>query len=76
MADSKYYQVVRFSQKNGRGRVQAKNLTLEQARKWCNDPQTSSHTADKPRGCGGDEAMIQRWNEKDKHWFDGYEQMR
>lgn len=70
---SQLYKIVRFYQNERRPRTMAKSLTLEAARKWCNDPETSSSTARKPKGCDGDEAMIERWNEKQKHWFDGYE---
>ncbi|MGI9028176.1 MAG: hypothetical protein ACR2FM_05060 [Candidatus Saccharimonadales bacterium] len=68
----KTYKVVRFYQNGRRSKVQAKNLTLDQAQKWCNDDETSSKTARKPNGCGDDEKCIERWNEKQKHWFDGY----
>lgn len=67
------YSVYRFYQNDRRRRRMATDLTLKQAQDWCNDPETSSHTAEKPKGCGGDERAIERWNDKQKHWFDGYE---
>lgn len=68
----KLYHVVRFAQ-SGNRRIVKRNLTLKEAQEICNDPETSSSTARKPQGCEGDEAMIERWNEKQKHWFYGYE---
>lgn len=67
----KTYSIVRFSQ-SGKQRVQKRGLSLAQAQKHCEDPDTSSMTARKPRGCNGDEKMIQRWHDNNKHWFDGY----
>jgi hypothetical protein len=49
-----------------------RGLTLEQARKHCDDPETSSISAAKPKGCANDERKIELWHEKQKHWFDGY----
>jgi hypothetical protein len=72
----KYYRIVRFKQTGGRGKVQKAGLTLKQARAWCNDPETSSRTAAKPRGCGSDERLIAKWAEAGKHWFDGYEEIQ
>ncbi len=42
---------------------------------WCQDPETSSMTARKPRGCDGDDRRIQRWHDKQKHWFDSYQEV-
>lgn len=67
------YKIIRFYQNDRRPRVQRRGLTLEQAQKWCTDPETSSQTARAPRGCDGDERKIERWNDKQKHWFDGYQ---
>lgn len=68
----KLYHVIRFSQ-GGKSMIVKRNVTLEEAQRICNDPETSSHTARKPKGCEGDEAMIERWSEKQKHWFYGYD---
>lgn len=65
------YKIIRFSQ-HGSQRVIKRGLTLAQAQAICEDPETSSMTAKKPKGCAGDEAMKQRWHEKNKHWFYGY----
>lgn len=66
------YKILRFYQDGRRARVQKTGLTLEQAQAWCNDPQTSSRSARKPAGCQNDLKQIQRWDAKQKHWFDGY----
>jgi len=67
----KMYEVVKFTQ-TGRQTVIRIGLTEREAQKICQDPETSSMTARKPKGCNGDEAMIKRWHEKNKHWFYGY----
>lgn len=70
------YKIVRFYQNERKPRTIAKNLTLEAAQKWCNDPETSSKTAKSPRGCGTGRWQarnIENWNKLQKHWFDGYE---
>ncbi|MBQ3946017.1 MAG: hypothetical protein II670_10490 [Alphaproteobacteria bacterium] len=68
------YNIRRFYENENRdSRIVQQDLTLEQARRWCNDPETSSYTAQPPKGCGGDEEKIQRWHDKKKHWFDGFE---
>ncbi len=76
---SKVYQIVRIYQNERPRRVIAKNLTLEKAQEWCNDPETSSMTAKSPRGCGTgrfQQRNIERWHKLNKHWFDGYEEQR
>ncbi len=72
------YTVVRFYQNDRRPRIIKRGLTLEEAQKHCNDPETSSKTARAPRGCMNAKGQInmakwQRWNDLQKHWFDGYE---
>ena len=65
--------IVRFYENDERRcRVIKHGLTLEETKEWCNDPETSSYTAQPPHGCGGDEAKIARWHKKKKHWFDGF----
>lgn len=71
----KQYDVVRFSQA-GRRRIVRRGVSLAEARRLCSDPETSSMTARKPQGCDGDEAQIERWSEKQKHWFWGYEEAK
>lgn len=69
------YKIVRFYEDESKPKTIIKRgLSLEEAKKWCNDPETSSKTASKPKGCAGDEAQIARWHEKQKHWFDGFTQ--
>lgn len=63
------YQVVRYYQDpNKRAVVQKENLTLEQAREWCSDDETSSKTASKYA------SMTKRSNldKNQQNWFDGY----
>lgn len=72
---SKVYKIIRTYQNERPTRTIAKNLTLEKAQEWCNDPETSSMTAKSPRGCGTGRWQIrnqQNWHKLNKHWFDGY----
>lgn len=69
------YRIVRFYENPELNRRIIKGgLTLEQAKAWCNDPETSSMSARSPRGCAGDEDEIAAWHEDQKHWFDGFEE--
>ena len=61
-----WYEVIKFNQ-DGRKHVVTTGLTLKEAQKICNDPETSSMTARKPLGCDNDEAQIERWHYKQKH---------
>lgn len=65
------YQIVRFYEDDRGRKIIKNNLTLEEAKEWCNDPETSSMTA--KDACNGDEEMIEKWHEERKHWFDGFE---
>lgn len=67
------YRIKRFYEDNRPARIIKQGLTIEQAKAHCNDPETSSYTAQPPLGCGGDEDKIAAWHEQKKHWFDGYE---
>lgn len=67
-----FYEVRKIYQGGKGSHVVTTGLTLQEAQKLCSDPETSSMTARKPRGCDGDEKQIQRWHEKQKHWFYGY----
>lgn len=72
---TKVYMIVRQYQNERPPRTIAKNLTLEAAQAWCNDPETSSMTAKSPRGCGTgrwQKRNQERWHKLQKHWFDGY----
>lgn len=65
------YEVVKFTQL-GKQTVITIGLTLNEAQKICNDPEASSMTARKPKGCNDDIAMQERWHKAEKHWFYGY----
>lgn len=68
-----YYEIVKFYQKDGQlPRVQRGygRLTIGEARRVCSDPETSSKTAS--TACNGNNATIERWHEKQKHWFLGF----
>lgn len=67
----KMYEVVKFTQ-TGKQSVITIGLTEKEAQKICSDPETSSMTANKPRGCGGNEKTISTWHKNNKHWFYGY----
>jgi hypothetical protein len=61
------YRIVRMYEKGGH-RIIKRNLTLEEAQKHCNDPETSSSTCTNKTG-------------KDRtrrlgRWFDGYEEAK
>ena len=67
------YEIVKFYQNPSHQPIVLRhNYTLEEARKYCDDPELSSKTAQPPLGCGGDERKIQVWNDKQKHWFVGF----
>lgn len=67
------YEAVKFYQHpDKKAKVLRKDLTLEEAREYCDDPELSSRTARSPKGCGSDERKIQSWNDKQKHWFVGF----
>lgn len=75
MTDLKQYDIVRFSEK-GTQTIIKRGVSRAEAERICNDPETSSMTASKPRGCNGDEAMIARWHEQNKHWFYGFREAK
>jgi len=64
----KIYQVVRFYQNDRSSRVQRKNLSLKEARAWCNDPETSSSTKEALQS----PKTQARYTLNRLHWFDGY----
>lgn len=66
-----YYEIVKFRQ-NGTPRVQRGygRLTISEARAICSDPETSSRTAS--TACNNNEKLINKWHEKQKHWFLGF----
>jgi len=58
------YKIIRFF-KNGGRRTISRGHTLEEARAWCGNPETSSSTAKgKP---------AQQLTERRGPWFDGYD---
>lgn len=69
---SESYKIIKFYE-DGRRRVIRRGLDLKQAKAICNDPETSSFSASKPRGCANDEAQIARWHTSQKHWFYGFD---
>lgn len=71
---SKQYRVVKFYEDGRRRRVIRSGLDLEQARAICNDPETSSYSASRPRGCANNKEAIARWHKNQKHWFYGFEE--
>jgi hypothetical protein len=58
------YKIVRMFFNGYRQQVIARNLTLEEARAHCNDPETSSSTATN--------AGAKRITKRKGPWFDGY----
>lgn len=69
----KQYCVKQFFEDGRLPRIVQKGLSLEEAQAYCGDPESSSMTASKPRGCASDKTQIERWHEKQKHWFYGFE---
>jgi hypothetical protein len=65
--NNKLFKVIKFNQ-SGHNSVIAKNLTLEKAQKYCNDPETSSRTNSKLNN----KRSQKRLDEQQKHWFYGY----
>lgn len=65
------YEVFKITQE-GKQTVITTGLTEKEAQKICQDPETSSMTARKPKGCDGDEKQIERWHRQNKHWFYAY----
>lgn len=61
------YRIVRMYFKGGKRTVKS-GLTLEEAQKHCNDPETSSSTATG--------AAAKRRTRERGEWFDGYEECR
>jgi len=72
MQNNNNYNVYKFYQDGRRARLIKRNLTLNEAQKICNDPETSSHTARQPKGCDNNDTLISKWDVKQKHWFYGY----
>jgi len=61
------YKIIRcFAHNSPRFRTITKGLTLEEARAWCHDPETSSRTCKS--------AYKRRYTREHGAWFDGYRQ--
>ncbi|MBA3678611.1 hypothetical protein H0W80_00185 [Candidatus Saccharibacteria bacterium] len=67
------YEVRKIYQGESKSRVIRIGLTESEAQKICQDPETSSMTARKPKGCNNDDKQIQRWHNEQKHWFYSYD---
>lgn len=65
---SERYKIVRYYYRDSRKRVIDRGLTLEQAQKHCQDPETSSKTATS--------AKARRLTQQRGPWFDGYDHDR
>ena len=61
------YKVIRFYMNHRGNRTIKRDLTLEQAQKHCNDPETSSSTC----SSGVGKARTRKLGP----WFDGYDKM-
>jgi len=60
------YKIIRFYQKDGKtSRTICRGLTLDEAQKHCNDPETSSSTCKTSKA----KAITKR----NGAWFDGYQ---
>ena len=70
MLSNETYIIIKFYQDGRKPRTIKTGLTLEQARKYCSDPETSSMTA--KLACNNKANKIQLWHEKQKHWFCGF----
>ena len=68
-----YYNIVKFYQNPAQSPSVQPNfgrVTLEQARRICQDPEMSSKTALK--ACNNNQSLIDKWHNKQKHWFYGF----
>lgn len=70
------YNIYRIYQGERKRQLMRAGLSLKQAQEWCNDSETSSMTARKPKGCDNDDKQIKRWHDKQKHWFDSYQEAK
>jgi hypothetical protein len=59
------YKIVRNYKDDHPSKVQDTGLSLEEAREWCKDPETSSSKCKKPENV--------KHTEKYGAWFDGYD---
>lgn len=61
------YRIVRMFQRGGTRTIKS-DLTLEEAKAWCRDPETSSSTCKT--------AVKKAYTKAHGPWFDGYEVMK
>jgi len=62
------YQIIRMYESGRKARVLAKGMTLAEAQEWCNDPETSSSTAQSWKA--------KRHTQRHGRWFDGFREER
>lgn len=62
------YKIVRGYQNSYKRRTIASGLTLEEAKEWCKDPESSSTTCQKPEN--------RRRTKAKGPWFDGFAEDR
>jgi hypothetical protein len=62
--EEKTYKIVRFYKEGHPQKVMKKGLSLEEAKEWCNDDETSSKTCEKPENV--------KHTEEFGDWFDGF----
>ena len=62
------YRIIRLHKDDYKPRVLSRGLTLEEAQRWCRDPETSSST------CEGEAGKA--YTEIHGAWFDAYEEDR
>lgn len=66
MARNPLYKIVRTYQRDRAPRTIKRGLTLQEARAWCKDPETSSRTATS--------SAARRHTARFGAWFDGYQE--
>ncbi len=62
------YRIIRLHKDDCKPRVLSRGLTLEEAQRWCRNPETSSST------CEGEAGKV--YTEIHGAWFDAYEEER
>ena len=72
---NKEYNIICFRQ-NGIQTIVKRGVSLAEAQRICEDEETSSMTARKPKGCNGDEEMQDKWHKAQKHWFYGFREVK
>jgi len=70
------YGIYLNKQKGGKPKLLQLVDTIEEAQAICSDPETSSMTASKPKGCASSDTLIAKWHEAQKHWFYGFSEYK